>query len=148
MLSSKQAVHPVDSPYAPSVKRKLLHTTFAALLFILCLTSWTSQSQATWNLVAQFPQGLVTAMYFFDEITGFVGFGTTNGISRTTDGGVTWTPCSIPAWTATQDPWIGDIWFLNRTEGWATRVYGDFGKFLLHTTDGGSTWTADFKGGG
>jgi photosystem II stability/assembly factor-like uncharacterized protein len=104
--------------------------------------------RATWNLIATFPQGKVVSMYFFDEQHGFVGLdgftqdNTGNHLLHTTDGGITWTECTLPFYTKllSFEPWIGDIWFYNNTEGWATYVYGNGTCSLIHTTDGGLNW--------
>jgi photosystem II stability/assembly factor-like uncharacterized protein len=107
-----------------------------------------STTHATWNLIATFPQGKVVSMYFFDEQHGFVGLdgftqdNTGNHLLRTTDGGATWTESTLPFYTKflSFEPWIGDIWFYNNTEGWATYVYGNGTCSLIHTIDGGMNW--------
>jgi photosystem II stability/assembly factor-like uncharacterized protein len=65
--------------------------------------------------------------------------------TETSDGGKTWTARKLAAAgedksgvsIAAQDPVFYDVHFLDPRTGW---VAGEFGK-LLHTTDGGATWT-------
>ena len=119
----------------------------AALLFGAALLLVSSRTPATWNKVAQFNgMGRVSASYFFDGQTGFIGFNgltsTSSPIKRTIDGGMTWQDVRTP----TVNPgsiWISDIWFRTATEGWATFFYTTSnGKNLWHTTDGGLNWSA------
>jgi photosystem II stability/assembly factor-like uncharacterized protein len=67
-------------------------------------------------------------------------------LTVTTDGGQTWKARKVKAVgdeltggvsIAAQDPVFYDVHFLDESEGW---ISGEFGK-LLHTTDGGATWT-------
>ncbi|HXG92343.1 MAG TPA: YCF48-related protein [Blastocatellia bacterium] len=83
-----------------------------------------------------------TTIFFADANTGWIG-GTTlieennieedvgpSSILATTDGGQTWQPqMNLPVS-------IYDIYFIDRTTGWAT---GSFGA-IYHTTDGGRNW--------
>jgi hypothetical protein len=116
---------------------------FSRLIFfvgvILVIAATSTPLFATWNQIAQFPQGTVSAMYFFDASHGFIGLSGASSILQTSDGGVTWTGSSIPAFGG-RLPWIGDIWFANNLEGYATNVYGDGTSCLLTTIDGGLTW--------
>jgi photosystem II stability/assembly factor-like uncharacterized protein len=65
--------------------------------------------------------------------------------ATTTDGGKTWRTRKLETGEdvaggisiATADPVFYDVWFANAMTGW---ISGEFGR-LLHTTDGGRTWT-------
>src|SRR5205823_4807944 len=119
----------------------------AAVIGILLCTS--SSHAATWTEVAQFTgMGRISASYFFNSQTGFIGFNSTSGagavigspIKRTSDGGYTWTDVNTPAIGASI--WVSDIWFRTPSEGWVTFFpSANSGKNLWHTLDGGLTWT-------
>jgi len=69
--------------------------------------------------------------------------------TATADGGKTWSARKVVTGEdagggvsiAASDPVFYDVWFADATTGW---VSGEFGR-LLHTTDGGQTWTEQHK---
>ena len=84
-----------------------------------------------------------TAIMFTNESTGFIA--TTEGaIIKTTDGGESWTNLITDHYVP-----LKDLSFINDQEGWAAGGASDCntsdctprGAVLLHTTDGGATWT-------
>ncbi len=81
-------------------------------------------------------------IFFLDALRGWVAAGLCDQVtcgfgvlSRTTDGGVTWTDIS-----GTARP--QDIFFASPTEGWLAATVGGFDDNggISHTTDGGATW--------
>jgi photosystem II stability/assembly factor-like uncharacterized protein len=60
-----------------------------------------------------------------------------NGIARTADGGVTWTPISEFAAT--------HVFFTDTANGWALASNGSTGS-IARTTDGGRSWAYQFNG--
>ncbi len=132
--------------------------TLASVIFIasfLMLAPRASAQGANWNKIYQFPTGLngdgwVNASYFFNPQVGIIGFHwgnpTTNYgmVQRTTDGGQTWNPCTVPTINEAggNTPIVSDIWFSDTLNGWLT-FYGDPNKgdpLVWHSTDGGITW--------
>lgn len=106
-------------------------------MLVCLIASTTSFAQWTVNTsgIAGFFQ--IRTLHFINNTTGFAG-GTTNfmggngQISKTTNGGATWTIVkSIPSNI------IYDIYFVNSTLGFAV---GDKG-LIAKTTDGGTTWS-------
>lgn len=71
----------------------------------------------------------LNAVYFADSKRGWVA-GDGGFVSRTTDGGLTWTKQPV----ATKDS-INDIYFRNRTDGYLLA-----GNSIFRTDDGGDTW--------
>ena len=68
--------------------------------------------------------------YFVDSNNGWV-VGATNTILHTTNGGVDWTPQTVPPSSN-----YASIFFIDSLEGWAV---GDLGK-IVHTIDAGENW--------
>ncbi len=100
----------------------------------------------TWTLVHQAPAGVYYyTIYFPTPDVGYVTGGpdwnnTSNGhgspiaIAKTTDGGKTWTPSTIPG----TDGWARGLTCTDANNCWVT---GNNSIRLLRTTDAGSTWT-------
>lgn len=94
----------------------------------------TTNGGATWNTVATRVPGSTHKFFFVDMQTGWVFGGKPGTISRTTDGGLSWTQqyCdSILGETV-----VLDLWFSDTQNGWACV----WNSALLHTTNGGVTW--------
>jgi len=68
---------------------------------------------------------------FVDSLHGYIS-GSAGFVSRTTNGGTTWTDVSV---ASTQD--IYGVYFINNHEGYASGNNGD----LFKTTDAGTSWT-------
>src|ERR1035437_4589234 len=128
------------------LKRFALSTVFFVTFFFL----FTVRSGAQWSVIHQFPStdGYISASWFFNPQVGIIGFHwnvTTSNfgmVMRTTDGGKTWTPCTVPALTNVA-PQVSDIWFSDSVNGWLTWFGGISVPMLWRTTDGGITWTAN-----
>jgi uncharacterized repeat protein (TIGR01451 family) len=77
-------------------------------------------------------------IHFVSPMVGFAAH--TYGISKTTDGGLSW--ARKTQWWS-QGTNISKLFFLSPSLGWAT---GEFGN-LIKTTDGGETWSVLFEDG-
>ncbi|MBG0792239.1 hypothetical protein IYY11_01955 [Methylocystis sp. H62] len=116
----------------------------------------TKDGGASWSLVANLPAGappaicglsVVDANTIYASGTNFPDQPT--AVIKTTDGGASWTAIDMSAHAAI----LVDIYFKNALEGWvvggrddvgrpmAERVRDDVKPVVLHTTDGGATWT-------
>jgi photosystem II stability/assembly factor-like uncharacterized protein len=65
-------------------------------------------------------------------------------LERTTDGGDTWTPMTLPAYSFGAIDAVTDVAFFDRCEGWLAANTDDPGQLtsaLFYTTDGGESWT-------
>ena len=82
------------------------------------------------------------AIQFTDLNNGWV-VGDEGKIVKTTDGGSNWTPITNTG--ITSESYSKCVFFLNATTGWiGTNIpnqQGDIQRVILHTTDGGSSWT-------
>jgi photosystem II stability/assembly factor-like uncharacterized protein len=87
-------------------------------------TSWSSQTSGT-------SQHLYDIQFLNENQGWAVGAGRT--ILSTTDGGVTWSPHTVPAEAS---PYLRSVCALSADESW---VAGNLGC-IIHTTDGGATW--------
>jgi photosystem II stability/assembly factor-like uncharacterized protein len=92
----------------------------------------TTDAGETWVAKPHSLNGDMRTGWFIDEMTGWIGGGTTGGrMYKTTDGGTTWTAITIPINTG-----IESIYFLDSLRGWACGQAGE----MLRTTNGGTTW--------
>ena len=134
-------------PILPSAfcatSRRLIRSVVVLLAFALAIAAPSGRAFATWNKIQQF-NGYISASYFFSVDSGFIGFNSIplGKISRTTDGGATWTDCNIPVLGGTDVPFITEIWFSDRDTGWATvaGVMKVNDARLWKTVDGGLNW--------
>jgi hypothetical protein len=76
-------------------------------------------------------QSPITQIYFGDLSQGWAVVQDSKSPLLTTDGGLTWTPPGEP----NQD--LKSIYYFNRHQGWGIHP----GTGILHTSDGGKTWT-------
>ena len=103
----------------------------------------TDDGGETWT-TAELPPGdgedrnyrsLIRAIHFLDDQNGWIA-GMHLLLARSTDGGATWLPISIPS-TGNERPNFWDLTFIDSEFGW---VVGEEG-LMFSTTDGGETWT-------
>jgi photosystem II stability/assembly factor-like uncharacterized protein len=116
----------------------------------------TSNGGASWQPVDNLPQGAPPAICGISVVDSQTVYASgTNfpdqpaAIIKTTDGGATWTAIDMAPHAAI----LVDIYFKSRTEGWVVGGRDDVGRptaqrrrddvkpAVLHTTDGGVTWT-------
>src|SRR4051794_15573557 len=116
----------------------------------------TTDGGASWRLVNNLPPGSPPAICGLSVVDANTVYGSgTNfpdrpaAIIKTTDGGATWTAINMSAHAAI----LVDIYFKNAMEGWvvggrddvgqpmARRKRDDVEPVVLHTVDGGATWT-------
>lgn len=90
--------------------------------------TWTTQNSGTSEPLYD--------IFFLDGNTGWAG-GENNTLLKTTDGGATWLSLGTGFVGASA---INGIQFINANEGWAAGA-GTNGGRILHTTNGGDTWT-------
>ena len=108
-------------------------------------TAWayeTTNDGIDWTALTALPKG-IGSLFFLNSTTGwFMGATSTDptqaqyDISRTTDGGKTWTELIKPNWSGTMD-------FISGQVGWIIATAGSdqtLAKALVQTTNGGSTW--------
>lgn len=94
----------------------------------LCLAP--QHSKAQWTVAPQgFAWQTVNCMHFVGN-TGYIG-GETSSSAKTTNGGATWTPMTIPVTGA-----VSSVWFTDANTGFLTTS-----SSLIKTTNGGSSWT-------
>jgi photosystem II stability/assembly factor-like uncharacterized protein len=62
-------------------------------------------------------------------------------IWRTTNGGTTWTRVGQKLWPLFWGANLTDVVFSDATHGWAVGPNGVGDTYVIHTTDGGATWT-------
>lgn len=101
----------------------------------------TTDGGVNWNvqLFTVSGWGRFTAMYFINSTTGFIGAGSGSNILKTTNGGNSWFPYTVP--TANR---IYSIHFPSANIGYASC----FGGQILKTTNGGSNWFLQTTGTG
>jgi photosystem II stability/assembly factor-like uncharacterized protein len=108
--------------------RSLLQKT--CVLLLLIISAGVTQAQQGWVTVQGSGGGKdLNAVYFADSKRGWVA-GDGGFVSRTTDGGLTWTRQSVE----TKDA-INDIYFRNKDNGYLLA-----GNSIFQTDDGGETW--------
>lgn len=108
--------------------KSLLQKTGALVLLIVSAN--VAGAQQGWVSVKGGATGKdLNAVYFADSKRGWVA-GDTGFVSRTTDGGLTWTKQLV----ATKDS-INDIYFRNKTDGYLLA-----GNSIYQTDNGGETW--------
>ncbi len=92
------------------------------------------------------PLGYSARAEFLDEMHGWVLVADTSNpnagtLYRTSDGGVSWTPLSVPFGS-------GELHFVDPNNGWAMADLGagagSMGIAIFQTTDGGQTWTQNY----
>ena len=110
-------------------------TTTASLMDDPAQLLKTTDGGQTWATVLN-SEGY-TNMSWLSQSVGFVG--TQNGkMYSTSDGGVNWTPLSLPT-----TEYVGDLQFLNSQDGFAVST-----DYHLHrTSDGGNTWQSFYHPG-
>lgn len=102
----------------------------------------TTDGGATWELQESQTQASLEAVYFIDANTGWiVGQYAENSyfpvILSTQDGGQTWNNITPTTITRTEYTNFTDVYFADSQNGWVSNT----NNLVLHTTDGGATWT-------
>jgi hypothetical protein len=129
----------------------LKRLALTAISFIVSTFLFAPYANAQWTEIQQFPaaDGYISASYFFNAQVGLIGFhwnvnsSNFGMVQRTTDGGQSWTKCTVPVLNNVA-PIVTDIWFRDSLNGWLT-FYNDanLGDALVwHSTDGGISWLA------
>jgi photosystem II stability/assembly factor-like uncharacterized protein len=109
---------------------KNIHGRWRGVIVCLCLWAGAGLAQTAWQTARQGPEGGdLSAVFFVEGKRGWIG-GDNGYISRTDDGGKTWT-----GQTSNTDDAINDIFFLNKNDG-----YFLAGGNIRATKDGGQTW--------
>ncbi len=94
-------------------------------------------SQDYWQRVTSPTSRLLTRCYFVDTVFGWAA-GDSGTIIRTTNSGQNWSQQN----TGIANYAIDDVFFLNRSIGWAlSNDYMFYGTFVLKTTNGGNNWS-------
>jgi photosystem II stability/assembly factor-like uncharacterized protein len=100
----------------------------------------TSNGGTTWVRQTSGTTDTLYGVRFFDALRGWaVGGNNLAKVLKTTNGGISWTGQSLSAWPAG----LKGISFTSEACGWVTVGWSvpDDGHHVLHTTDGGSTWS-------
>lgn len=102
-----------------------------AAIYILFSFHLISAAKAGWQVIPTNSSAYLTSVFFINSMTGYIG-GINGFLSKTTDGGVSWT---------VQDPlfassFVRDLYFINANTGY---LCGDNG-FIRKTTNGGNNW--------
>lgn len=108
------------------------------LFFYLLLIHLSSQAQ--WTLVGSAFSGTIRGIYFTSPDTGYA-VGSFGSISKTTDGGTTWTPQ-----TSGTSVLLRDVMFVNHQTGYVCGADSAGTGTVLKTTNGGDTWTSSASG--
>ena len=125
--------------------------SFNKVFFLNSTTGWvvgstglvmkTTDAGTTWTSSTTDASTANYSVYFLDANTGFVSGGNRT-YYKTTNGGSTWTPtvvASIPDAAGV----IRAIYFADTQRGWILSTLASTNGRILHTTDGGATWTLD-----
>jgi len=101
----------------------------------------TTDGGTTWTAMTTGIPGTFFVTRFYNESFGLIGgFSTPNPVlSKTSDGGATWTPVAMPT-----DQGMSSLWgigFKDVNTFWVTDVNGT----IAYTTDGGTTWSTGKK---
>lgn len=117
------------------------------LLIVLALLCGTQSLDAQWRNVFQLPNTRGCSAYFLNATEGVIGAGDYHyrhgliaKIFYTDDGGNTWRESRLPNTQIVGQ--VTDIYFTDRTNGWATIVEGTVRGWsgVYHSTDAGHSW--------
>lgn len=102
----------------------------------------TEDGGVTWAAQASEVTEPFTRVAFVDNLWGWAGgrwarSATHSPLQRTTDGGATWAPVSLPtSELVSPDETLDDFYFRDRNTGWLI-----LGAYVFRTTDGGASWS-------
>ncbi len=141
----------MGQPWRKAVEPTYPGISFNKVFFLNATTGWavgsaglvmkTTDGGVTWASGVTDAANTNYSVYFIDASTGFVSGGSRTYYS-TTNGGSTWTPtvvASIPDAAGI----IRAIYFADAQRGWILSTLSSTNGRILHTTDGGATWTLD-----
>lgn len=106
------------------------HLAISCFLLVFLL-NFNQKLAAEWQQVPTNSNAYLTSVFFIDSNTGFIG-GINGFLSKTTDGGSSWT-MQDPGFAS---PFVRDLSFINAETGY---LCGDAG-FIKKTTNGGTSW--------
>jgi photosystem II stability/assembly factor-like uncharacterized protein len=87
-----------------------------------------------------YPPPFFRTIHFLDSLNGFIG-GDLGRISKTTDGGLSWTPTMVDSSVFSSFP-IFELSFYSRSLGFALGGHYDLAGVVWRTTNGGDRWSA------
>jgi photosystem II stability/assembly factor-like uncharacterized protein len=85
--------------------------------------------------------GVASTVYFRTATEGYAGGGSRK-FYKTTNGGTVWTKTEVTS-IADTDATIRSVYFSDASKGWMLTSRSSANGRILHTTDGGATWTLD-----
>ncbi|HXT62954.1 MAG TPA: hypothetical protein VN696_07960 [Pyrinomonadaceae bacterium] len=109
--------------------------------------------QPVFRVAEQHVEGLsgARALYFFDKMHGWLA--SEKKVYKSEDAGTSWQIIEVPLLAGAS---VKQFFFVNSSTGWlvaqngwdrdSIRDYGDLGVQLLHTSDGGKSWTVQYQG--
>lgn len=101
---------------------------------------YSSNGGSNWTTLNSVNTGAVYGIQFLNANTGFV-CGSLGHMSKTINGGNTWTTLSLPSPMNSYQ--LNNLYFLNTNTGWVAGLQGPFSPALIFkTTDGGVSWNS------
>jgi photosystem II stability/assembly factor-like uncharacterized protein len=101
----------------------------------------TADGGMTWETLLAGEARAISSIFFLDENEGIL-LANPPAVERTTDGGRTWTPLAVPAFSAGTINHLWDVVLFDRCEGWLAASTGDeqVTSGFFYTTDGGGSF--------
>ena len=119
------------------MKKALKALLYICFIYVLTFSSFPQMNP--WKKLQSPVNSNLRRLTFVDSLTGWTA-GESGTIIRTTDGGNNW-----EVQNSTVQSFITDIFFVNKSIGWATTITDTFPfkTIILKTTDGGNNWIAE-----